>query len=46
MQLLIQQLGSGFEQSQAYGTLCHYDRGLCQALALNLSLLEAAAPLL
>ncbi|WP_375436379.1 hypothetical protein [uncultured Hymenobacter sp.] len=30
-------------QGGVYGTLCHYDLELCQALAMNLPLLEAAA---
>lgn len=33
-------------QGGIYGTLCHYDLELCQALAMNLPLLEAAATLL
>jgi hypothetical protein len=33
-------------QGGIYGTLCHYDLELCQALAMELPLLEAAAQLL
>ena len=33
-------------QGRIFGTLCHYDLELCQALAMNLPLLEAAAQLL
>jgi hypothetical protein len=32
-------------QGNIYGTLCHYDLELCQALAMNLPLLEVAATL-
>ena len=32
-------------QRRIFGTLCHYDLELCQALAMNLPLLEAAAQL-
>jgi hypothetical protein len=33
-------------QGRVYGTLCHYDLDLCQTLALEVPLLEAAASLL
>lgn len=34
------------KQGNIYSTLCHYDLTLCQELAMNLPLLEAAATLL
>ncbi|UOQ76560.1 hypothetical protein MUN84_18800 [Hymenobacter sp. 5516J-16] len=32
-------------QGRLYGSLCHYDLDLCQEWAVNVPLLEAAAPL-